>query len=131
MAGNLDILRLFDPGTDVCDALGQFAIQHGFVHQIHRIAPYAKLDTLIYNRAIQIPTHTTASGNAASGFAVGAKNAVGIAARDGLNLNMIGSGGDGGPVFGLAAVFFHAPSRFNVLEFLQHIGITVLFSAIL
>ena len=32
MAGNLDVLRLFNPGADVCDPLGQRAIQHGFVH---------------------------------------------------------------------------------------------------
>jgi hypothetical protein len=54
-----------------------------------------------------------ATGNVASGFAIGAKNAVGIASRDGLYLNMIGCRGDGRPVFGLEAVFLHTPSLFQ------------------
>jgi len=63
-----------------------------------------------------------------SSFAVGAKNAPGIASRNGLDLDMIGSGG--GPVFRLMAVFFHTPSLISVSKFLQIIGITVLFEAI-
>ncbi len=51
-----------------------------------------------------------ASGNVASGFTIGAKNALGIASRDGLYLDMIGGRGDGRPVFGLEAVFLHTPS---------------------
>jgi hypothetical protein len=60
-----------------------------------------------------------ASGNVASGFAIGAKNAFGIASRDGLYLNMIGLGGNGDPVFGLMAVFLHIQDYFNVSEFLH------------
>ena len=40
-------------------------------------------------------------------FAIGTKNAVGIASRDGLYLDMIGSGGHGGLVFSVMTGFFH------------------------
>jgi hypothetical protein len=45
-------------------------------------------------------------------------------------LDMIGGRGDGSPVFGLMAIFFHAPNP-NILKFIQYIGLTVLFAAIL